>query len=137
MPRGPNAKTPRRHRKAPKLAAAELAPPRYLSADARAEWNRLAPELRAAGLLTVGDVAALAGYCESYSEFVALSKAIAKAKPADRVKLYSVRSVTINRLSALGRALGLSPRARANMQGQDTPPPPSTDGEATFEDFIA
>lgn len=41
--------------------------PSWLDAEARREWRRVAPELERLGLLTVVDMAALAGYCASYS----------------------------------------------------------------------
>ncbi len=43
--------------------------PSWLSRDAKAEWRRVAPELKRLGLLTVVDVSALAMYCESYSQW--------------------------------------------------------------------
>lgn len=136
MTRGPKATSPRRHKQQPTLPAGALEPPAWLSADGKAEWERIAPELRKAGLLTTADVAALAAYCESFAELQALTVQINAAKPSDRPALYQARSSTINRLGALGRALGLSPRARNNLSGQKTPPPPPADGQPGFEAFI-
>ena len=47
--------------------------PDWLKKDtvAFAEWNRVAPQLDALGLLTIVDGAALEGYCKSYSRWVA------------------------------------------------------------------
>ncbi|MBA7595530.1 hypothetical protein ES703_02494 [subsurface metagenome] len=42
--------------------------PDWLSDDAKKEWKRLAPELERLGLLTVLDMAAFAGYCQSYAK---------------------------------------------------------------------
>jgi P27 family predicted phage terminase small subunit len=44
--------------------------PSWLSALAKREWRRVAPELARLGLLTRVDVAALAGYCQSYAHWV-------------------------------------------------------------------
>ena len=41
--------------------------PEWLSDDAKAEWNRLLPELDRNGLLTKADMAAFAGYCDSFA----------------------------------------------------------------------
>lgn len=41
--------------------------PRHLSRGARAEWRRVVPELKALGLFTVVDRAALEAYCECYA----------------------------------------------------------------------
>ena len=49
-----------------------LAPdcPDWLSAEAKAEWKRLAPELERLGLLTVLDRAAFSCYCQSFAHWV-------------------------------------------------------------------
>jgi P27 family predicted phage terminase small subunit len=43
--------------------------PRSLSAEARAEWRRLQPELLRLGLLSRIDRAAFAAYCEAWADF--------------------------------------------------------------------
>ncbi len=43
--------------------------PEWLLAEAKKEWNRLAPELERLGLLTIIDMAAFAGYCQSYAKW--------------------------------------------------------------------
>jgi P27 family predicted phage terminase small subunit len=43
--------------------------PAELTKPARAEWNRLLPELTRLGILTVLDRAAFAAYCEAWSDF--------------------------------------------------------------------
>jgi P27 family predicted phage terminase small subunit len=45
-------------------------PPGHLTAIARTEWDRLAPKMCDAGMLTHPDRAALAGYCQAYSDWV-------------------------------------------------------------------
>ena len=44
-------------------------PPTWLSAEARAEWKRVAPELIRVGVLARVDRAILVGYCESWAMF--------------------------------------------------------------------
>ena len=39
--------------------------PRWLDPEAKAEWKRIAPELKRLGILTVLDGPILAAYCES------------------------------------------------------------------------
>jgi P27 family predicted phage terminase small subunit len=45
-------------------------PPRELTPLALDEWNRLAPELFRAGILTDADRGALAAYCQSWGDWV-------------------------------------------------------------------
>lgn len=133
MVRGPTDNTPRRHRLQPKLPAADLTPPEWLAEKAREEWDRLAPDLREAGILSVADIATFASYCCIWAELVDLTAQIDAAKPPARAKLYALRSTTINRLTGLGRALGLSPRARSNLRGDEKPAPQAN----KFEAFVA
>lgn len=43
--------------------------PQFLHKDAKREWKRIVPELERLGLLTVVDMAALVGYCESWAQY--------------------------------------------------------------------
>ena len=52
--------------------------PPHLDREAKAEWKRIVPELRAAGVLTIVDRAALAAYCAAWSRWVAAEKQIQK-----------------------------------------------------------
>jgi P27 family predicted phage terminase small subunit len=45
--------------------------PPHLNKGARAEWNRVCPELHRLGLLTSVDMAALAAYCANYERWQA------------------------------------------------------------------
>ncbi len=45
-------------------------PRRWLDAEARAEWNRIAPVLTQMGVLAEHEHAALTGYCESWSTYL-------------------------------------------------------------------
>jgi len=42
--------------------------PRWLSANAKAEWRRIVPELKRLGLLTIADLAGLCAYCQAFAE---------------------------------------------------------------------
>ena len=44
--------------------------PRHLSKEAKAEWRRIAKELKTIGLLTTVDRAALAAYCQHWAHWV-------------------------------------------------------------------
>lgn len=43
--------------------------PEHLDDEAKSEWMRISQELLSAGLLTMVDRAALAGYCQSWSDW--------------------------------------------------------------------
>jgi P27 family predicted phage terminase small subunit len=43
--------------------------PAWLSKDAKAEWKRITPELKALGLLTILDRTTLAAYCQAYANW--------------------------------------------------------------------
>ena len=43
--------------------------PAFLSKNAKKEWKRIEPQLEKLGLLTQMDMAALAGYCESWAQW--------------------------------------------------------------------
>lgn len=53
----------------PTPALAVPACPDFLNSDARAEWDRIVPELQALNLLTRVDRAALACYCQAWATF--------------------------------------------------------------------
>lgn len=60
-------------------------PPAQLDAYATAEWNRIAPELEAIGLLSTIDGTTLAAYCQCVSRWMQAEEAIAKMKARDKL----------------------------------------------------
>src|SRR5690349_2306499 len=60
----------------PKPAPVAPKCPDWLDKDAKKEWARVAPELEKLGLIAKMDMAALAGYCQAYSEWKACTEAI-------------------------------------------------------------
>ena len=55
--------------KAPELIEDDFEPPETLDKIALAEWKRIVPDLRNAGVLSKTDRAALEIYCETYSQW--------------------------------------------------------------------
>lgn len=100
--------------------------PGWISGEARTEWERIAPELERLGLLTRVDMAMLAGYCQSYSRWIAAEQLIAagplvvesggerystiKAHPAIAIA-QKERTLMLQ----FGARLGLSPSDRGRM----------------------
>src|SRR5689334_12451196 len=66
----------------PTVPAGLPEPPEFLSEIARQEWDRIAPELLAAGLLTALDRAGLAVYCVLWADVVACADDL-KTRGAD------------------------------------------------------
>jgi P27 family predicted phage terminase small subunit len=109
--------------------------PAELDADAVAKWNEVAPELFAVGVLTLVDGSALAAYCSAWSTWVKAQRRLnAQARNDDTVfaegLLQRTKSGNIIQNPLLGIAnvarrdmlraaaeLGLTPAARANLEG--------------------
>ena len=100
--------------------------PRHLDKDAKAEWKRISAELIKLGLLTSVDRAALAGYCQSYSRWVAAELQIAQFGlvvkagksgypiPSPFVGIANVASEAMRKFCI---EFGLTPSSRSKVQG--------------------
>jgi P27 family predicted phage terminase small subunit len=62
----------------PKPKAGRVPCPTWLSAEAKAEWRRIVPELKRLGLLTTVDRTALACYCQAHAELVQATRTLDK-----------------------------------------------------------
>jgi P27 family predicted phage terminase small subunit len=60
----------------PKFVRQAPTPPSWLSREAKAEWRRVVPELERLDLIKEQDRATLTAYCETWSRFVAATRAI-------------------------------------------------------------
>ena len=81
--------TLRRHRvrsDEPMPGSSNVAPPSYLSAAARKQWDIISPHLMAAGVLTDLDIQALALYCEAFARWSVANKQIEKYGPVVMAK---------------------------------------------------
>ena len=125
----------------PKPIAPEC--PTWLHEDAKKEWDRVAPELERLGLLTVVDMVALAGYCESWAqwkdaiEFIhkhgtvySIKDDEGKVKYLQQVPQVSIANKAQQQIRAWCAEFGLTPssRGRMNLPGQKD--------ENAFEDFL-
>jgi len=94
--------------------------PKTLVGEARAEWNRIVPQLEMAGLLAKLDRGTLIRYCVAWADWCELntqlqatSKLIRGARGnLVRNPLWIMRGDIEATLADLGRQLGLSPTAR-------------------------
>jgi phage terminase small subunit len=85
-----------------------LAAPEWLDADARAEWERLAPTLHATGHVTSADHAVFVVYCRAWAEYARDARAEVPATGDRRDRLQ------LNVIRAAG-ALGLTPTTRPKV----------------------
>lgn len=98
--------------------------PKYLDAIARAEWNRIVPELAKLDLLTKVDGAVLEGFCANYSAAVKF-QALADKKPIVKTPFGPKTNPAVTEARKawalcrqFGAELGLSPSARTRVEGK-------------------
>lgn len=110
-------------------------PPDFLDAYGREEWDRIAPELYAAGLITVVDTGTLAAYCEAYATWRAAvvelqrqakvndktlaGAALVKTKSGNVIQnpLRGVANTARAAMVRIAAEFGLTPSSRANLEG--------------------
>jgi P27 family predicted phage terminase small subunit len=111
--------------------------PKHLPEEGRAEWNRIAGELRRLGLLTVVDRGMFAGYCQAWADYL---EAEAELQRSGRVlvteKGYQYQSpwIGIKKLALLqlyrfGSEFGFSPRSRRTLDME-------AEGEQSLADIL-
>jgi P27 family predicted phage terminase small subunit len=59
--------------------------PEFLASEARAEWDRVSPQLYHMGLLSEADVAPLAAYCQAYARWLLAERVIATMAEKDQL----------------------------------------------------
>jgi P27 family predicted phage terminase small subunit len=110
----------------------DLTPPAGLSKHAEEEWNRVAPELAANGLLTVVDVPPLLIYCNAWSRYLECQELIDREGLMQNLTLkngepYSqqhpavgVAKTQIDIMNKFGAKFGLTPLERGRLKATDT-----------------
>lgn len=91
--------------------------PKWLLADAKKEWQRLAPELESMGLLTRIDMAALAAYCQSYARWKQAEAAMGRAvkKGEDPNGWENVARQRQKEMIACAKEFGFTPVSRTKV----------------------
>ncbi len=113
----------------PKVESAIPEPPDWLSADALAEWKRLAPQLAAAGLLTKLDRAALASYCSAWGDLCEANRTLQEfgstyVTEKGAIVLHPMLKVverSRQALRAFAAEFGLTPSARTRVDAKPLP----------------
>ena len=97
-------------------------PPDFLSEEALKEWNRIAPKLYEAGLLTSMDRTAFAVYCLAYGRYrQALSKMqenfviVTKAGNEVRNPLLRVADAAAEQVLKIAKQFGMTPASRSKV----------------------
>jgi P27 family predicted phage terminase small subunit len=101
-------------------------PPAFLTTEAKVEWRRLAPQLERLGLLTTGDRATFALYCQAWADFrwsvdflrnrekiVRSVKGLKQIHPA-----LTYRRQSSELILRLAMEFGMTPAARAQVEAQ-------------------
>lgn len=119
--------------------------PRTLKGEARAEWNRIVPELEDIGMLASIDRSVLVRYCTAWAdwwecqELLQKSGKLIRGQKGNLVRnpLLIVRSDMEATLSDLGKQLGLSPgaRLRAGVVHQRPPNPEDEERRVASIDY--
>lgn len=113
-------------------------PPGWLDDVAKQEWERIAPELRRTGILTVVDRTALAAYCKAYSrwrqaeDIVERSQTLVfktKSGYIQQLPHISIAQTYLKIVNALAAEFGLTPSSRTRLSIGDAP---SDDEDAEF-----
>jgi len=114
----------------PQLPVTPTACPKDVRGDARTEWDRLAPVLVSAGVLTVGDLTAFREYCLLTGEVRAMERLIKRVGQATAHRLGYVNAVLKLRKEwrALAVELGLTPSARSRVKAAPTGVPDDVEG---------
>ncbi len=98
--------------------------PAHLDADARTEWDRLAPILLRMDVLTEADYIALSSLCQTYSTMVKAQEQLNKTgilfkTPSGYVQqspLIGIVNSCMEKIIMLCREFGLTPSARVRVQ---------------------
>jgi P27 family predicted phage terminase small subunit len=105
--------------------------PRWLDEEAKKEWRRVCPELARAGTLALVDRGILAGYCSAYSRWRKAEEAISNgdltelARHGTRARPeVAIARDALTQMRAMAAELGLTPKSRGSVKGQDKPGKP-------------
>ena len=106
--------------------------PPHLSAEARAEWDRLAATLHGMGVLTQVDRTLLAAYCQAWGRWVEAERKLAETPtllrtPSGHVQPSPWLSIANKQLELMAKfmaELGLTPAARTRIAAFSPRPPP-------------
>lgn len=88
--------------------------PTYLSAQAKAEWKRIMPQLIARRIITKGDLAGVEAYCSAAGAARQIAEII-NAMPVPDLKLGGLQIRYMQTARQLASEYGLTPTSRARI----------------------
>lgn len=98
----------------------DMAPPSWLSKDARKEWDRVMPDLTERRILTNADLGGLENYCICIGRVRETEGAIqTEADPEMMLKLIRVQDKAMASARQLAAELGLTPVSRSRPAIRD------------------
>lgn len=114
--------------------------PEWLDDDARAEWDRIVPQLLSLRLLSQPDLAELVGYCLAFSEVAYCTRFITAngrtverpgQTPAARPEVAMLYKA-LEKLRQYASDFGMSPASRSRVEAG----PPAEKSKDTAKDFL-
>jgi len=114
--------------------------PRWLSSEARREWRRIVPELKAVALVTRLDAVALALYCEAVARYIRAEATLREegettTTAAGGLKLHPlvpVRDAAVTQILKTCSLFGLSPSDRVGLPSS----PPAMPERDPLREFL-
>lgn len=102
--------------------------PKWLENDAKKEWRRLSKQMEQLGILTEVDMAAFAGYCQSYArwkaaeEFISKNGAIVRTPSGywQQVPQVSMAQQYLKQMNKFCEQFGLTPASRSRIVADNT-----------------
>jgi P27 family predicted phage terminase small subunit len=112
--------------------------PQHVQGEARREWNRIAKDLHAAGLLTKIDKAALATYCVAWGRWVDAENQLRKHGPIVKARTgfpiqnpwCAIANKAMQQMQKAMTELGMTPSSRTRIH-VETP-----DSEDALDSFL-
>jgi P27 family predicted phage terminase small subunit len=113
--------------------------PAWLTGEAKKKWIEVVPELERLGLLTIVDGAALAGFCQSWKDFVECTRFLKKegrtfttdnGYVVQRPEV-AIAQRALQAVKAFGAEFGLTPSGRVRLNGAGG----KKDGDLDYEDY--
>lgn len=103
--------------------------PDHLDGEAKREWDRIAPELEALGLLTYIDKSALAAYCQAWSRWVNAEELLKKhgvlAKSPNgylmQSPLLAIANRAMEQMKSYLTEFGMTPASRTRVKTEKPP----------------